>query len=216
MNLMLIERVPSVPDMNLTVLAASGRTGLTITRQALERGHTVTAIARNPARIALPDHPKLRKVAGDVSDPAGIAAIVEANSVVLSGLGTEQAGTLLAGASAVVAAEPQRIIWLGAYGTGKSADAAGEGAAVLGKLLGDRLADKVEADNTVLAAGGTVFHAGLLDMGPESHTRRTVGLEVAPPFDLSAKVSRETVAAAMLDEAETPRFPGMVALPLDR
>jgi uncharacterized protein YbjT (DUF2867 family) len=202
--------------MNLTVLAASGRTGLTITRQALERGHTVTAIARNPARIALPDHPKLRKVAGDVSDPAGIATIVEANSVVLSGLGTEQAGTLLAGASAVVAAEPQRIIWLGAYGTGKSADAAGEGAAVLGKLLGDRLADKVEADNTVLAAGGTVFHAGLLDMGPESHTRRTVGLEVAPPFDLSAKVSRETVAAAMLDEAETPRFPGMVALPLDR
>ncbi|WP_238431990.1 NAD(P)-dependent oxidoreductase [Streptomyces cavernae] len=214
-NLMLIDLLPSVPGMNLIVLAASGRTGLAITRQALQRGHSVTAIARNPERIALPDSPKLRKVTADVSDPAGIAAVVDANSVVLSGLGADQAGTLLAGAKAVVAAGPQRIIWLGAYGTGKSADAAGEGAAVLGKLLGDRLADKVEADNTVLAAGGTVFHAGVLDMGPESRTRRTVGLQAAPPFDLSAKVSRETVAAAMLDEAETPSFAGTVALPLD-
>ncbi|WP_329235154.1 hypothetical protein OG417_29180 [Actinoallomurus sp. NBC_01490] len=88
-----------------------------------------------------------------MSDPAGIAAVVDADSVVLSGLGAEQAGTLLAGAKAVVAAGPRRITWLGAYGTGESADAAGEGADVLGKLLGDRLADKVKADNTVLAAG---------------------------------------------------------------
>jgi uncharacterized protein YbjT (DUF2867 family) len=202
--------------MNLIVLAAAGRTGLAITRQALQRGHTVTAIARNPERIAVPDSPKLRRAAGDVRDPAGIAALVDAGSVVLSGLGTEQPGVLLAGAEAVVAAGPRRIIWLGTYGTGESAAAAGEGAAVLGKLLGDRLADKVEADNTVLAAGGTVFQASVLGMGPQSRTRRTVGLQAAPPFDLGAKISRETVAAAMLDEAETPRFPGTVALPLDR
>jgi hypothetical protein len=129
-------------------------------------------------------------------------------------LGTDRAGVLLAGAKALVAAGPQRIIWLGAYGTGMSAAAAGEAAAILGKLLGDRLADKVGADNAVLAAGGTVFHAGVLDDGPESTHRRTVGLEAAPPFDLGARVSRETVAAAMLDEAETPRFAGAVALPL--
>ena len=45
---MLIGDLPSVFDMNLTVLAASGRTGHALTRQALERGHTVTAIARDP------------------------------------------------------------------------------------------------------------------------------------------------------------------------
>ncbi|TWF75178.1 hypothetical protein FHX44_111062 [Pseudonocardia hierapolitana] len=72
----------------------------------------------------------------------------------------------------------------------------------------------MEADNAVLAAGGTVFHAGVLDDGPESTNRRTVGLEAAPPFDLRATVSRETVAAAMLDEAEVPRSSGTVALPL--
>ncbi|MBM7857308.1 NAD(P)-dependent oxidoreductase [Lentzea nigeriaca] len=199
--------------MNLVVLAASGRTGLALARQALRRGHTVTAIARDPGRITL-DHPNLRKVAGDAIDPASIAAVVGADSVVLSGLGTEVAGILSDGAKAVVAAGPRRIIWLGAYGTGASAEAAGEGAAVLAKFLGDRISDKIAADNAVLAAGGTVFHAGVLTDDPESPRRRTVGLDAAPPFDLGATVSRETVAAAMLDEAENPRFPGVVALPL--
>ncbi|GAB2832606.1 NAD(P)H-binding protein [Lentzea nigeriaca] len=205
--------MPSVFGMNLVVLAASGRTGLALARQALRRGHTVTAIARDPGRITL-DHPNLRKVAGDAIDPASIAAVVGADSVVLSGLGTEVAGILSDGAKAVVAAGPRRIIWLGAYGTGASAEAAGEGAAVLAKFLGDRISDKIAADNAVLAAGGTVFHAGVLTDDPESPRRRTVGLDAAPPFDLGATVSRETVAAAMLDEAENPRFPGVVALPL--
>ncbi|HEX8870316.1 MAG TPA: NAD(P)-binding oxidoreductase [Lentzea sp.] len=199
--------------MHLTILAASGRTGLALTRQALERGHTVTALARDPRNIGL-DHQNLSKVAADVSDPASIAAVVGADSVVLSGLGTDRAGVLLDGAEAVVAAGPRRIIWLGAYGTGASAQAAGEGAAVLEKFLGDRIPDKVAADNAVLAAGGTVFHAGVLSDEPESPDRRTVGLDAAPPFDLGAKVSRDTVAAAMLDEAEDPRFPGTIALPL--
>ncbi|CAM5228017.1 hypothetical protein SALBM311S_12652 [Streptomyces alboniger] len=211
---MLSDGLPNVLGMNLTVLAASGQTGIALTRQALRRGHTVTAIARDPERIALPDSPNLRKVAGDVNDAASIAAVVDAESVVLSALGTDRAGVLLTGARAVVAAGPRRVIWLGAYGTGPSAEAAGQGAAVLAKVLGERLADKVEADNAVLAVGGTVFHAGMLDDGPESPRRRTVGLEAAPVFDLGAKVSRETVAAAMLDEAEVPGFPGAVALPL--
>ncbi|MGW4209890.1 NAD(P)-dependent oxidoreductase [Lentzea sp. NPDC004789] len=199
--------------MNLIVLAASGRTGLALARLALERGHTVTAIARDPARIGL-HHGHLRKVAADVTDPASVAAVVGADSVVLSGLGTDVPGVLFDGAKAVIAAEPKRIIWLGAYGTGASAKAAGDGAAVLWQLMGDRIPDKIAADNAVLAAGGTVFHAGVLGDGPESPGRRTVGLDAAPPFDLGATVSRETVAAAMLDEAENPRFPGAIALPL--
>ncbi|GAA0904719.1 MULTISPECIES: NAD(P)-dependent oxidoreductase [Streptomyces violaceusniger group] len=201
--------------MNLTILAASGRTGIALTRRALQRGHTVTAIARDPERIPVPNSDALYKVAGDVHDPASISAAIDADSVVLSALGADKAGILLAGARTVVAARSRRIIWLGAYGTGKSAEVAGEAAGVIVKLLGgDHLADKVEADNTVLTAGGTVFHAGVLADGPESPTRRTVGLRDAPPFDLTAKVTRDTVAAAMLDEAEEPHFPGTVALPL--
>src|SRR4051812_11086619 len=112
MHLLLRVLLPRLHDMNLIILAASGRTGLALTRQALQRGHVVTAIARDPSAIAVPDSPGLRKVAGDVEDPASIAAVIDADSVLLSGLGTDRAGVLLAGAKAVVAAGPRRIIWL--------------------------------------------------------------------------------------------------------
>jgi nucleoside-diphosphate-sugar epimerase len=200
--------------MHITVLAASGRTGLEIVRQALGRGHTVTAIARRPERITVDSSTNLHTVAGDITDPTGIAAVIGPDAVVLSALGTDQAGILTAGAKAVLAAGPQRVIWLGAYGTGPSATAAGDAARSLGSLLGDRLADKVEADGMVLAWGGTVFHAGLLSDDPESPSRRTVGLADAPPLDFAVKIGRATVAAAMLDEAESPRFAGAVAVPL--
>jgi nucleoside-diphosphate-sugar epimerase len=200
--------------MELIILAASGRTGLELVRQALERGHTVTAIARDSGRIAVAGDPALRKVTADVTDAAGLAAVVNQGSLVLSALGTDRAGVLAAGADALVAAGPQRTIWLGAYGTGGSAGSAGEAARHLESMLGDRLADKVAADRTILAHGGTVFHARLLSDGPPSPDRRTVGLSDAPPLDFSGKITRATVAAAMLDEAERPRFRGAIAVPL--
>ena len=205
--------------MELTILAASGATGLELTRQALERGHTVTAIARTPQRIAVPDSARLIRVAADVRDPHSIAAALEGRKIVLSGLGIaggDQPGALTAGARAVVAAQPHRIIWLGAFGTGPSARAAGAATRTLLKMMGEKLVDKVTADAAVLDAGGTVFHAGPLSDGPVSPNRLTVGLEAAPKRFFPARVSRATVAAEMLDEAEEPAFPGAVAIPLER
>ena len=37
--------------MNLVVLGATGGTGLAIVRQAIERGHSVTALVRSPERL---------------------------------------------------------------------------------------------------------------------------------------------------------------------
>jgi len=76
--------------------------------------------------------------------------------------------------------------------------------------------DKVAADAAVLEAGGTVFHAGPLSSGPLSVARRTVGLGEAPRRLFPVRVSRATVAAAVLDEAEDPAYPGAVAVPLER
>jgi uncharacterized protein len=204
--------------MHLAILAASGATGLALTQQALERGHTVTAIARTPSRITVPDHPRLTRVAGDVRDPASIAAALSGSDVVLSGLGQskgDKPGILTVGARAVADAHSGRIIWLGAYGTGPSARAAGFATRTLLKAMGAQLADKVTADATVLAAGGTVFHAGPLSNAQRSPQRRTVGLDQAPKRFFPARVSRQTVAAAMLDEAEEPRHAGQIALPLE-
>jgi hypothetical protein len=43
-----------------------------------------------------------------------------------------------------------------------------------------------------------------------------VSLDTYPGRLVPADVSRATVAAAMLDEAESPRFPGAIAIPLKR
>jgi hypothetical protein len=93
---------------------------------------------------------------------------------------------------------------------------AGPGAEATVQSLGAEIADKVASDATVLAAGGTVFHAGPLSRDPLSPDRRTVGLDESPKSLLRIRVSRETVAAAVLDEAERPRFAGAVAVPLTR
>jgi hypothetical protein len=185
--------------MELTILAASGATGLELTRQALERGHTVTAIARTPQKIALPDSPQLIRVAADVRDPASIAAALSGQKVVLSGLGNSgggKPGALTAGARALVAAQPERAIWLGAFGTGPSARAASGFTRAILKLLGAELADKITSDETILDAGGTVFHAGILSNGPLSPEHRTVGLDGAPRRFFPGRISRATVAAA--------------------
>ncbi|MFD4639996.1 NAD(P)-dependent oxidoreductase [Lentzea sp. NPDC058436] len=204
--------------MHLTVLAASGPTGLALTRQALDRGHTVRAVARDPGRITVPDSPLLTRVAADVFDDERIAAALKGSETVLSGLGVPKGhkpGVLVAGARAAVATGA-RVIWLGAYGTGPSAPVASSLNRLVLKGLGEEIADKVASDATVLEVGGTVFHAGPLARKPLSPDRRTVGLDASPKSLLRLLVSRETVAAAMLDEAEHPRFAGAVAVPLTR
>jgi hypothetical protein len=205
--------------MQLTVLAASGGTGLELTRQALERGHTVTAIARTPARMAVPDSGRLTRVAGDVRDPDLMKEALRGSEIVLSGLGVAEGdppGALTAGARAVTAAHPGYIIWLGAIGTGPSAQAGGLLVRSMFRAMRAKLEDKVTADEMVLRAGGAVFHAGPLSSGPLSPARRTVGLGSYPGRLFPAGVSRATVAAAMLDEAESPHFAGTVAVPLER
>jgi uncharacterized protein YbjT (DUF2867 family) len=205
--------------VQLTILAASGGTGRELTRQALDRGHTVTAVARDPARIDVPDSARLTRVAADVRDQDSVRAALGEGAVVLSGLGVaggDPPGTLTAGARAVAGARPQRVIWLGAIGTGRSARAGGLLVRTMFRAMGAKLADKVAADEAVLAAGGTVFHAGPLTSRPLSPQRRTVALAGYPRRLFPAAVSRATVAAAMLDEAESPRYPGTVAVPLER
>jgi len=205
--------------MQLTILAASGGTGRELARQALERGHTVTAIARTPGRIDVPDSGRLTRIAADVHDPDSMKAALRDSEVVLSGLGVadgDPPGTLTAGARAVTEAQPQRIVWLGAIGTGPSAQAGGLLVRSLFRAMRAKLEDKVAADAIVLRAGGTVFHAGPLGNGPLSPARRTVGLDAYPRRIFPAGVSRATVAAAMLDEAESPRHQGAIAIPLQR
>ncbi|WP_433219141.1 NAD(P)-dependent oxidoreductase [Dactylosporangium sp. CS-047395] len=188
--------------MELTILGATGGTGRELVRQALERGHTVRPVSRSP---------RPGGVTADVRDPAAIALALKGAEVVLSGLGIangEAPGALTAGARAA-AESGARIVWLAALGTGPSAPVAGAlTRALLGTMMRKELPDRVAATETVLAAGGTVFHAGPLTDGPLSAARRTMALPDVPRRLFPASVSRATVAAAMLDEAESAVFAG--------
>ncbi|MFL6122951.1 NAD(P)-dependent oxidoreductase [Actinophytocola sp.] len=203
--------------MTLTVLGASGALGLEITRQALAAGHDVVAVCRRPEKV--PDAPGLTRVAADVLDPDAIAKALAGAETVLCALGIakgERPGVLAAGTAAIVAAAPERIVSVGAFGTGASAAVAGVlTRTLLGVFLRRELADKVAADTAVLRAGGTVYHAGPMTAGPVSPTRRSVPLAEVPRRLFPAGVSRATIAAAMLDATRNgPR--GQLLVPLAR
>lgn len=206
--------------MNITILGATGATGRELTRIALERGHSVTALARTPDHIGHANHGQITRIPVDVNDPETVTQAIDPATTVLSGLGVSKSGnpdTLLIGAQAVIAAGPERIIWLGAYGTGPSASAAGwPTRTLLRAIIRTEIGAKVAADTAILDAGGTLFHAGPLSDGLESPARRTVRLADSPRRFLPASVSRATVAAAMLDEAEAILFPAATVIPLER
>lgn len=68
------------------IVGATGGTGRQLVAQALERGYEVTALARNPAALAL-EHPRLTVLRGDVLDRGSLDAAVAGQDAVLSALG---------------------------------------------------------------------------------------------------------------------------------
>jgi nucleoside-diphosphate-sugar epimerase len=72
--------------MRITVFGANGPTGRLLTAQALEAGHRVTAVTRQPDAFPL-HHARLEVVGADVLDAAAVDAAVADHDAVLSALG---------------------------------------------------------------------------------------------------------------------------------
>ena len=72
--------------MKIAVFGATGATGQQAVQQALEQGHTVTALARIPERLAI-HHSSLKIIRGNVLDPAAVEQTVSGADAVLSCLG---------------------------------------------------------------------------------------------------------------------------------
>lgn len=71
--------------MKIAIYGAGGNIGGRIAQEALNRGHQVTAIVRDPARLTL-SHPGLTAVIGDVLDPASLASSVAGHDAVVSAI----------------------------------------------------------------------------------------------------------------------------------
>ena len=68
--------------MRVIVFGAAGRTGSQLVRQALERGHHVTAFVRGRVEQHGVWHVRLRVVPGDALDAAAVAAAIPALSLI--------------------------------------------------------------------------------------------------------------------------------------
>ncbi len=72
--------------MRAVIIGATGGTGRELVKQALERGHAVTAFARNAADITI-RHERLTIAQGNVLDPASVERAVRGQGAVLLALG---------------------------------------------------------------------------------------------------------------------------------
>jgi putative NADH-flavin reductase len=75
--------------MRLAMLGATGGVGSRILREALDRGHEVTAILRDPSR-ELPEGVERRL--GDPTDASSLAGAVAGHDAVISALGGAREG----------------------------------------------------------------------------------------------------------------------------
>lgn len=73
--------------MKLTIFGATGKTGRQLTEQALAAGHEVTAVVRDPARLAGLASPRLHVITADVLDPAAIVPAVAGADAVATAIG---------------------------------------------------------------------------------------------------------------------------------
>jgi putative NADH-flavin reductase len=68
--------------MNVALIGATGNAGSRILAELTRRGHTVTAIVRNPERV--PAQPGVTPQKGDVSDQNELAVLVKGHEAVIS------------------------------------------------------------------------------------------------------------------------------------
>ena len=67
---------------NIALIGASGKIGTKITKELLDRGFSVTAIARNPEKIEA--KAEVTPVAGDLMNPDNLAQTLEGHDAVIS------------------------------------------------------------------------------------------------------------------------------------
>jgi putative NADH-flavin reductase len=198
--------------MKLAVLGATGKTGAHVVRLALEAGHEVVALARDPA--AIPARDKLTVVKGDATVAADVAKVIAGTQAVVSVLGPRTRGkTNLREVSVrnIVDAMKQhgvkKVVWLSASGVGDSLDQAKRSSFVFGRIIIPLMLKATYAD----AANA---EEGLRQSGLDFVIARPPGLtdgkargdvKEIPLAEKLTRISipRADVAAWMLEQAAT-------------
>src|SRR5580658_7581741 len=108
--------------MKVVLLGATGFVGSALLKEALDRGHTVTAIVRDPEKL---EKRALIPKTGDVYDTASLAGLVEGNDALISAFNPGWTNPNLyedqvRGTKSILAAAKKagikRVLWVGGAG----------------------------------------------------------------------------------------------------
>ena len=199
--------------MNIVVLGATGPTGQHVVAQALAQGHDVTALVRDPARVAARSE-RLHIVTGSVPDePVVVSDAVRGKDAVISALGVGQTfrpkGLIARSAHVIVSAMERhgvrRLIFTSAVGVGHTYPLPLFLAVFTRTLLPSIYADKKVGEDLIAASklDWTLLHPTILTNGAQTGRYR-VGEHL--PLRGMPKISRADVAHFALAQLSDPTY----------
>jgi putative NADH-flavin reductase len=201
-------------DMNILIVGATRGIGRQLLEQALTSGHTVTALVRNPQKLAA-RHERLRMIKGDILDSESVALAMAGQEAVCCTIGvkvpwirvtvfSEGTKNLL---QTMKRAGVKRLICVTGIGAG---DSKGHGgflydSIVLPTVLRTIYADKDRQESLIKASDvdWTIVRPGFLTNGPlTEHYRILTNMTGVT----AGRISRADVAHFMLKELEAKQY----------
>ncbi len=203
-----------MPSQRIVIFGATGGTGQALVQQALDRGHTVTAFVRDPARLVM-QHDRLHLVPGDVLKPDTLPPALSGQDAVLCALGHKPfvSDPVCSVGTKNVLGEMTRqgvktIVVETALGVGDSFERSGLFQKFLFRtVLRSYYADKEIQEQRVREsrADWIIVRPAQLTNGPATNSLRASTTVSFRGFD-SPSVSRADVARFMLDQLDHPTF----------
>ncbi len=190
----------------IALIGASGNAGSRILKELSDRGHQVTAIARNPEKIA--SLPNVVAKKGDVFDQAGLSELLKGHDAVISAVhftasdpvtlieAVRASGVsrylVVGGAGSLEIAPGQRVVDLPDFPAAYKAEAT-KGAEFLDRLKGEK-----QLDWTFLSPSA--------EFVPGERTGKfRIGQDSLLSNEAGSRISFEDYAIALVDEIEKPQ-----------
>ena len=207
--------------MKIALIGATGFVGTAVLAELLQRGHHVTALARNPARLA--PQPQLTPRALDVHDAGAVAAAVKAHDAVISAFNPgweapDLYAQFMKGSAAIVAGVEQsgvkRLLVVGGAGSlfvapgVQMVDTPEFASQVPPNIIPGA---KAARDALTALRGNTALDwtflspPALLAPGERSGRYRVGGEQLLMAGEAPAGISVADMAIAIVDEIEQPR-----------